>query len=177
MAATHAIFDALPDDAIVVDEAITTGVYVNGFHRHMAPGRYLRCRGGGLGWGMPAAVGAALGAAGPPAVCIVGDGSALYSPQALWTAAHWDLPVVFVVVNNRQYLILKRNLQGMGGTSAASGRFVAMDIDRPPVDYLALAASFGVPGTSVTHADDIGDAVREAIAKGGPRLIEVPISS
>jgi benzoylformate decarboxylase len=52
-----------------------------------------------------------------------------------------------------------------------------MDIDRPPVDYLALAASFGVPGTSVTHADDIGDAVREAIAKGGPRLIEVPISS
>ena len=153
------------------------GSMSTGSIRHMGPGRYFRCRGGGLGWGMPAAVGAALGAAGPPAVCIVGDGSALYSPQALWTAAHLDLPVVFVVVNNRQYLILKRNLQAMSRTSASSGRFVAMDIDRPPVDYLALAASFGVPAMSVTHADEVGDAVRDAIAKGGPRLIEVPISS
>ena len=142
----------------------------------MGPGRYLCCRGGGLGWAMPAAVGAALGAGGAPAVCVVGDGSALYSPQALWTAAHLDLPVVFVVVNNRQYLILKRILAGMGGTSAATGRFVAMDLDSPPVDYAALAASFGVTATRVDHAGDIGDAVRAAVERGGPHLVEIPIA-
>jgi benzoylformate decarboxylase len=176
MAAAHAVLSVLPDEAIVVDEAITTGVYVRGFHRRMAPGRYLCCRGGGLGWGMPAAVGAALGGAGAPSVCVVGDGSALYSPQALWTAAHLDLPVVFVVVNNRQYLILKRNLAGMGGTSAATGRFVGMALDAPAIDYLALAASFGVPAVRIDHATDIGDAVRSAVATGGPHLVEIPIS-
>jgi len=175
-AAAHAILAAAPEEAIIVDEAITTGVHVHAFHRNLAPGRYLRCRGGGLGWGMPAAVGAALGASGPPAICVVGDGSALYSPQALWTAAHLDLPVVFVVVNNRQYLILKRNLQGMAGTSVATGRFVAMDLDRPPVDFVALARSFGVAGSQVDHAADVGDAVSTAIDRGGPHLIEVPIA-
>jgi benzoylformate decarboxylase len=176
MAAAHAVLSVLPDDAIVVDEAITTGVYVRGFHRRMAPGRYLCCRGGGLGWGMPAAVGAALGGAGAPAVCVVGDGSALYSPQALWTAAHHRLPVLFVVVNNRQYLILKRTLAGMGGTASRTGRFVAMDLNAPPVDYLALAGSFSVPATRIDHAADIGAAVRSALAAGGPHLIEIPIA-
>jgi benzoylformate decarboxylase len=176
-AAAHAILAAAPEEAIIVDEAITTGVHVHAFHRNLAPGRYLRCRGGGLGWGMPAAVGAALGASGPPAICVVGDGAALYSPQALWTAAHLDLPVVFVVVNNRQYLILKRNLQGMAGMSVATGRFVAMDLDRPPVDFVALAGSFGVAGSRVDHAADVGDAVNAAIDHGGPHLIEVPIAS
>jgi benzoylformate decarboxylase len=176
MAAAHAVLTALPDEAIVVDEAITTGVYVRGFHRRMAPGRYLCCRGGGLGWGMPAAVGAALGGAGAPAVCIAGDGSALYSPQALWTAAHLDLPVVFVIVNNHQYLILKRNLAGMGGTAVATGRFVGMDLDAPPVDYLTLAAAFGVPATRIDHAADIGGVVQSVVAAGGPHLVEIPIA-
>jgi benzoylformate decarboxylase len=176
MAAAHAVLAAAPDEAIIVDEAITTGTYVRTFDRRMAPGRYLCCRGGGLGWAMPAAVGAALGAGGAPAVCVVGDGSALYSPQSLWTAAHRDLPVVFVVVNNRQYLILKRNLQAMGAASVASGRFVAMDLASPPIDYTSLAAAFGVPATCIDHADDIGPAVRAAIDRGGPHLIEVPIA-
>jgi benzoylformate decarboxylase len=176
LAAAHAVLSATPEEAIVVDEAITTGVHVHALHRNMAPGRYLRCRGGGLGWGMPAAVGAALAAGGPPAICVVGDGSALYSPQALWTAAHLDLPVVFVVVNNRKYLILKRNLQAMAGTSVATGRFVAMDLDRPPADFVALAGAFGVGASRIDHAADIGDALRGAIDQGGPHLIEVPIT-
>jgi len=177
MVAAHATLAALPADAVVVDEAITTGVYVQGFHHDLAPGRYLRCRGGGLGWGMPAAVGAALAAPGQPVVCVVGDGAALYSVQSLWTAARWRLPVVFVVVNNRQYLILKRNLEGMRATSVTEQRFVAMDLDDPPVDYVALAAGFGVAGTRVDHADEITQAVRAAIERGGPHVVEVPITS
>jgi len=110
-------------------------------------------------------------------LCVVGDGSAMYSPQALWTAAHEGLPVVFAVVNNRQYLILKNNLRNMKGDTVASGRYVAMDIVDPPVDYVGLAQSLGVTASRIDHAGDVGDAVRTALASGGPSLLELPIAA
>ena len=177
MAAAHALVRALPPDSFVVDEAITTGVYVRGFHHTDEPGRYFFCRGGGLGWGMPAALGVSLGHGREPVLCVVGDGSAMYSPQALWTAAHERLPVVFAVVNNHQYLILKNNLRGMKGESVANERFVAMDLDQPPVDFVGLARSMGVDATLVEKADDVGDAVRAALDAGRPHLLELPISA
>jgi benzoylformate decarboxylase len=125
---------------------------------------------------MPASLGVSLAHGGQvPVLCVVGDGSAMYSPQALWTAAHEQLPVIFAVVNNRQYLILKNNLRLMKGDTVATGRYVAMDIVDPPVDYLALARSM-VAGTRVDHAGDIGDVVRSALASGLPHLVEIPIS-
>jgi benzoylformate decarboxylase len=177
MAAAHALVRAVPAGSLIVDEAITTGVYVRGFHHEPVPGRYFFNRGGGLGWGMPAAVGVSLAHDGAPVLCVVGDGSAMYSPQALWTAAHERLPVVFAVVNNRQYLILKNNLRGMGGDSIRNDRFVAMDIVDPPIDYLALAQSMGVGATLVEKAHDIGDAVRAAFESGRPHLLEIPIAA
>ncbi|HEX9260017.1 MAG TPA: thiamine pyrophosphate-dependent enzyme, partial [Acidimicrobiales bacterium] len=178
MAAAHALVRALPKDSVVVDEAITTGFYVRGFHHWTEPGRYYFCRGGGLGWGMPAALGVSLAHdASVPVLCVVGDGSAMYSPQALWTAAHERLPVVFAVVNNRQYLILKNNLRGMKGRAVETGRFVALDIDHPPVDYLGLATSMGVAATRVDHTGDVGDALRAALASGRPHLLELPIAA
>jgi benzoylformate decarboxylase len=177
MAAGHALVRALPPGTAVVDEAITTGVYVRGFHHDAVASGYFFCKGGGLGWGMPAACGVSLARHGAPVLCAVGDGSAMYSPQALWTAAREGLPVVFAVVNNRQYRILKDNLRGMGGDSTRTGRFVAMDLVDPPVDYVALAQSMGVEATLVERAGDIGDAVRAAIDTGRPHLIEVPISA
>jgi benzoylformate decarboxylase len=101
----------------------------------------------------------------------------MYSCQALWTAAHENLPVVFAVVNNRQYLILKNNLRNMKGDTVRLNRYVAMDIVDPPVDYVALAASLGVASTRVDHADDIADAVQQATASGAPHLIEIPIAA
>jgi benzoylformate decarboxylase len=177
MAAAHALVRAIPPGTAVVDEAITTGVYVRGFHHQAVDAGYFFCKGGGLGWGMPAACGVSLARDGAPVLCAVGDGSAMYSPQALWTAAHEQLPVVFAVVNNRQYRILKDNLRGMGGDSVRAGRFVAMDLIDPPVDYVALAGSMGVDATLVERAADIGDAVSAAIASGRPHLLEVPISA
>jgi benzoylformate decarboxylase len=174
MAAAHALVRAMPPGSIVVDEAITTGVYVRGFHHD---GDYFFNRGGGLGWGMPAAVGVSLGRARQPVLCVVGDGAAMYSPQALWTAANERLPVVFAVVNNRQYLILKNNLRGMAGDSVRTDRFVAMDIDDPPVDFLSLAQSMGVAATLVEKADDVGDAVRVALESGRPHLLDLPIAA
>jgi benzoylformate decarboxylase len=176
MAAAHALVRALPRDSVVVDEAITTGVYVRGFHHWTEPGRYFFCTGGGLGWGMPAACGVSLAHDGAPVLCVVGDGSAMYSPQALWTAAAEGLPVVFAVVNNRQYKILKGYLAGMGGAAARTGRFVGMDLTDPPVDYVALATSMAVEATRIDHADDVGDAVRAALAAGRPHLLELSIT-
>jgi benzoylformate decarboxylase len=176
MAAANALVRAIPPGTAVVDEAITTGAYVRGFHHDAVPGRYFFCKGGGLGWGMPAACGVSLARDREPVLCVVGDGSAMYSPQALWTAANQRLPVVFAVVNNRQYLILKNYLRGMAGDSVRTGRFVAMDIDDPPVDYVALAHSMGVDATLVEKAHDVGDAVRAAIASGRPHLLELPIA-
>jgi benzoylformate decarboxylase len=94
----------------------------------------------------------------------------MYSPQALWTAVHEKLPVLFAVVNNRQYLILKRNLP-------AGKTYPGLDLDEPPVDFVALAKSMGVTGTLVEKANDIGDAARDAWASGEPRLIDLPISA
>src|SRR5205807_6632235 len=152
------------------------GFYVRGFHHSSRPGSYFFCRGGGLGWGMPAACGVSLGYGREPVLCVVGDGSAMYSPQALWTAAHEGLPVVFAVVNNREYAILRQNLAGRGGDAARTGTFVAMEVDDPPVDFCALARSMGVEGTLVEKAADVGDAVRHALASGRPQLLEVPIA-
>lgn len=177
MAAAHALVRAMPAGTVVVDEAITTGGYVRGFHHWTEPGRYYFCTGGGLGWGMPAACGVALAQRDVPVLCVVGDGSAMYSPQALWTAAAQDLPVVFAVVNNRQYKILKGNLTAMGGSAARTGRLVGMDLDAPPVDFVALASSMGVEAALVDHSDDVSDAVYEALASGRPRLLELPITS
>src|SRR5215470_7488692 len=101
----------------------------------------------------------------------------MYSPQALWTASHEGLPVVFAVVNNREYRILKNNLRGMSGDSVRLDRYVAMDIDQPPVDYIALADSMGVDARLVEKAGDIADAVDHALATGRPHLLEIPIAA
>jgi benzoylformate decarboxylase len=166
MAAVHALLRALPDDAPVVDEAITTGTYVRGFYGGR---RYFFNRGGGLGWGMPASLGVSLALDRAPVLCVVGDGSAMYSPQALWTAAHENLPVLFALVNNRQYLILKRNLK-------PGKEYPGLDLDQPPIDFVGLAQSMGVPSVLVEKAEEIGDAARGAWGSG-PRLIELPISA
>jgi benzoylformate decarboxylase len=176
MAAAHALVRAIPPGTAVVDEAITTGVYVRGFHHWTEPGRYFFCTGGGLGWGMPAACGVSLAHDRAPVLCVVGDGSAMYSPQALWTAAAEGLPVVFAVVNHRSYKILKGYLAGMGGDAARTGRFVGLDLADPPVDFVALATSMGVDGTRIDSTGDVGDAVRTALASGRPHVLELPIT-
>jgi benzoylformate decarboxylase len=178
MAAAHAVVRAMPPGAAVVDEAITTGGFVRGFHRWSEPGRYFFCKGGGLGWGMPAALGVALAHERTlPVLSAVGDGSAMYSPQALWTAAHEQLPVVFTVFNNRQYRILKNNVRAMKGDSVRTGRFVALDLVDPAVDFVGLATSLGVHAVRVDSLDDASDAVRTAAASGRPALVELPISA
>jgi benzoylformate decarboxylase len=177
LAATHALLGALPRGGALVDEAITTGFYVRMLYRSATPGTYYFTRGGGLGWGVPAALGVQLARPDMPVMCIVGDGSIMYSVQALWTAAHENLPVVIAVVNNRQYAILKMNLLESNSPAAKAGRFVGMDLDSPPVDYVGLARSLGIDAQLVEKPADVTEAARAAFDAGRPTLLEIPISA
>jgi benzoylformate decarboxylase len=169
---------AIGPDIAIVDEAIATSLHMRGFLDSPWPRQYSFLRGGALGWGMPAAVGCSLGLGREPVVCLVGDGAALYSPQALWTAAHEELPVTFVVMNNREYNILKNFMKAQQGyVSARSNRFIAMEVAEPAIDYLAMAQSMGLPGRRIERAVDIAPAIEAGIASRQPNLIEVIIAA
>jgi benzoylformate decarboxylase len=178
LVAARELARAIGPEIGIVDEAPATMNHLRGFLNSPSPRQYSFSRGGGLGWGMPAAVGFSLGLDRAPIVSIVGDGAALYSPQALWTAAHEKLPVTFVVINNREYNILKKFMKSQAGyASVRADRFIGMDLIDPSVDFLALATSMGVPARRINRAGDIAPAVETAIASGSASVIEIPVSA
>jgi len=165
--AAHEVLRGAGSRATIVDECPVTMESMRTCLRILPSRRYLFMRSAILGWGMPAAVGVSLGLDREPVVALVGDGSSLYSPQAMWTAARERLPVTFVVMNNRQYGILKNYM------SRRASRCSALDLVDPTVDFAALAVSMGVPAFRVDRAADIAGAVEAGIAADGPRLIEI----
>ena len=171
MAAAAALLAGLPAESIVVDEAVTTGAYLRGLHRTDGPLSYWFCRGGGLGWGMPAGLGISLATGGEPVLVVVGDGSAMYSPQALWTAAREELPVLFAVVDNGEYAILKQHLRRRGSTSE-----VGMNLGGPAMDFVDLARSMGVSSSRAETPDEVSEQVAANWGRG-PHLVHVPIAA
>ncbi|MGR9137390.1 thiamine pyrophosphate-binding protein [Rhizobium leguminosarum] len=162
----------------IVDEAIATSSHLRQFLRSSSGSQYSFLRGGALGWGMPASVGCSLGLGREPVVSFVGDGAAMYSPQALWTAAHEELPVTFVVMNNREYNVLKKFMRSQTDySSVRSNRYLAMDLQNPAIDYVALATSMGVPGRRIEKAIDVAPAIEAGIRSGKTNLIEIVISA
>ncbi len=166
------ISETLPSNAIVVEEALTSTGFLPVFLDLRDPKGFYGLASGGLGFGLPSAVGISLAQPGRPVVAIIGDGSAMYGIQALWSAAHLKLPITYVIANNRSYRILKERLVSMRSTD----RFTGMDIRDPEIDYTGLARSLGVPSRRVTDPEDIVPALREALQSGGPRLIEVMVA-
>jgi benzoylformate decarboxylase len=177
IAACAEILAALEPGTAIVDDAVTNTVGVRSMLRSSEPGTYFFTRGGGLGWGIPAALGVKLADPDRPVVAIVGDGTALYAPQALWTMAHHDVPVVTVVLNNRSYHILKSGLKNMAGKAAKHDRWPGMDIVDPPVDFLSLAQSFGVHAEKVEHVRDLRKAVQGALSTKRPALLEIDVEA
>jgi benzoylformate decarboxylase len=110
-----------------------------------------------------------------PVVALIGDGSALYAIQGLWTAAHYGLTVVFVICNNGGYRILKQRTQALQGFSAKSNRYIGMDLEEPTVDFVGLARSLGVPGERVEKTQGVRQALAGALARRGPYLIDALI--
>src|ERR1700694_628434 len=169
----QALAMAIPENAIVVDESITTG---RGFFPPTAaahPHDWLQNMGGSIGFSTPVATGAAVACPDRKVICMVGDGSAMYTLQALWTQARENLNVTTIVFANRIYQILRGEFDGVGAGEPGWRPPDMLKIDRPTLDWVSLAKGMGVAARAFATADELVAALAEAIPERGPRLIEV----
>jgi benzoylformate decarboxylase len=165
----------LPDDAVVIDETVSSGNGLRRFLKSDDAQSFYGLRGGGIGWGLPAAIGVKLALPDRPVVALIGDGSAMYTIQGLWTAARENLRMVFVIINNYSYRILKQRTNAMKGLAAQTDNYVAMDLDRPRVDFVSVARGLGLTAHRATTLSDLGDLLEAALATDGPTLIDVEV--
>ena len=167
--AMRALKVVFPDDGIVVLESPTATLALRNQLRLSKPGSYYFGAGGGLGFGMPASLGVQLAQPDRPVVCVVGEGSAQYAIQSLWSAAAYNVPVTFLVVRNDEYAILKwfALIEEVAG---------APGLDLPKLDCVALAEAYGVPSSRVDDPDALADALQKGIASDGPSLVEVRVA-
>lgn len=156
-----------PDD-IIVEEAPSSRIAMHSYLPIVRPQTFYTMASGGLGYGMPAAVGVAMGRPGKRVICVVGDGSAMYSPQALWSAAQQKLDITFIVINNAGYAAMKR----FAGVFDFSAEEPIQGIKLPGLDFMALANAHGCPAVQVASPDDLAGAIRQGLDTRGPMLIE-----
>lgn len=163
----------LPENAIVVDEAITMGRMLPPATAGAAPHDWLEITGGSIGYGLPAAVGAAVASPGRKVIAVVGDGSAMYTVQSLWTMARENLDITVVILANRTYQILNGELKGMGiaHTGPSARRMLALDA--PTLDWVAIARGHGLKACQVDNLATFATALQRGLAQGGPNLIEL----
>ena len=160
--ATHVITEGSSEDAIVQDIAVRLGFR----NVHFSP------RGGGLGWAMPLGVGIGL-ATGKHTVCFVGDGGSLFSIHALWTAAKYAIPSIFICFVNCEYRLLKDLWCKAMGTTIETTRFVGMDFDNPNLDMPGIAAGFGAHAEKIDKLSQIADVLDSALTHRGPTFVIV----
>ncbi|MBX9592530.1 MAG: hypothetical protein K2X43_24850 [Hyphomonadaceae bacterium] len=165
------IAEALPSDGVLVNEGLTSARYITDLVPYRDCYSFHALASGGIGWGLPAAVGVAFAQAPRPVCCFSGDGSAMYSIQALWTAANAKLPITYVIANNGGYRIIKQRLKAFHG----SDRYVGMDFDDPRIDFTALARSLGLPAERISEPDALAPALQRAFATPGPKLLDVVV--
>ena len=165
------IVDSLPDNAMVVNEGLTTANSLLNLLPYRDRYSYHGLASGGIGWAIAATVGISLARPNRPVVSVIGDGSAMYSVQALWTAAHLRLPVTYVICNNRGYRIIKQRLLSFHGND----QFIGMDFENPEIDFVGLARSLGMTAERVEDPAAVRPALKKAIASGGPVLLDIVV--
>ncbi len=165
----------LPENAIVIDESISVGRNFGAATANAPPHDWLNLMGGSIGFGPPAAAGAAIAAPGRPVILLEGDGSAMYTLQALWTMAREGLNVKTLILANRSYQILRGEFAGVGAGTPGQRATDMLSLDRPALDWVALAKGHGVPASRVDDLDALAAHLRRALASPGPVLIEVVI--
>jgi benzoylformate decarboxylase len=166
----YAISEVLPEEAVVVDESISSRGKLHRYVRTNDPAGYHTSAAGGLGFGMPASVGLKLALPERPVVCVIGDGSSMYSIQALWSAARYEANVTFVVVNNRSYSILK-------GFRDAIGAGEVPGLDVPGVNFAGVARDLGCEGETVEEAEHLHDVLKRALNAARPYLVDVAVDT
>jgi len=171
-----AVARVLPSNTAVVLEAVTTD---NGSLEKLGvlkdPTGQFGHRGWTLGWGLGCAIGVKLAWPERPAVAILGDGAALYGIQGLWTAAHYCIPVVFLIANNRQYKTLRMTAEMMSLSGFCQQDYPATDLLDPEIDFVGLARAFGVEAHRVTEPDDLSQRLDNGLSRTSPLLLDVTI--
>jgi acetolactate synthase-1/2/3 large subunit len=170
-----ALASLLPENAVVVDESVSTGRNFGRVMAAAAPHDWLNIMGGSIGWGLPAAVGAAIAAPERKVVALEGDGSAMYTLQALWTMARENLDVTVVVLANRSYQILHGELRGMGAGEPGQRARDMLTLERPCLDWVSLARGQGVESARAATLEEFAAALGAAFSRRGPYLIELMI--
>ena len=165
------VVDALPADAVIVEEGILSGRSIPALYPFRDANALYGLGSGGIGFAMAGAVGVQMALRDRPVVAVVGDGSAMYSIQALWTAANANLPIAYVIANNGGYRIIKERLKAFHGVEDYTG----MEFRDPPIDFVGLARSMGVEAHRIEDADDIGPAIAQATRRNGPTLLDVVV--
>ncbi|WP_229742669.1 acetolactate synthase large subunit [Gordonia jinhuaensis] len=165
----------LPEEAIVVDESLTTGGSFFDDLRHSAPHDVLLSTGGSIGFAMPNAIGAAVACPDRKVIALESDGSGLYMPQALWTMARENLDITVLVFANNRYRILDNEMFNVGAHGAGPVASTLFDLTRPTIDWVSLAEGFGVAAVRTETVAELGDALRTAFAHSGPMVIQIPL--
>ena len=173
LALMKAIGDAVPKNAILIEEALSSGAGLRMFQQPDDDQGFFGGRGGGIGWSVPGSAGVKLALPDRPVVVVVGDGSAMYTCQALWTIAHEKLAITVLVVNNRSYRILKQRLYNTQGIAAQTDLYVGMELVNPAIDYCGLARSLGVDAVYCKTLDEVDAAIKRGVSGDKPLLIEV----
>jgi acetolactate synthase-1/2/3 large subunit len=170
-----AVGATLPENAIVVDESMTSGRGMMAATRGAPPHDWLANTGGSIGIAMPLAVGAAVACPDRRVLCLSADGSGMYTLQALWTMAREGLKITTVVFANRDYAVLKREFSYLGVGDPGQRALDMFEIGRPDLDWVRLAKGMGVPARRVDSLEGFAGALREGFESQGPSLIEVPL--
>ena len=176
--ALHEVAAAAPDDVVIADESITASLEVWDQFDFRHPGDYYGGKGGGIGQGIAGAIGTKVAHPDRPVLAITGDGSAMYSIQALWTAAHHRLPIVFVILSNREYRVLKHNMDIYRHRfdTRSNRPYPHMDLTDPALGFVEMARGMGVDGVQVSEPDQVGPAIKRGFASGAPFLVDLVIS-
>jgi benzoylformate decarboxylase len=161
--------DVFPDEGIIVLESPSSTLSLRNQLRLSRPGSYYFGAGGGLGFGLAAAIGVQLAQPDRPVVCVLGEGSAQYAITGFWTAAAYEVPVTFLVLRNEEYAILK----WFADVEEVSG---APGLDLPALDVAKVAEAYGVASKAVSGRDDLHDALESAVGSSKPQLVEVPVT-
>ncbi len=176
--ALHEIAQSIPQGSIVVDESITSFSDVARQFDFRRPGDYFAGRGGGIGQGIAGAIGTQVAFPDRRVVALSGDGSAMYSIQALWTAVHHQLPIIFVIMSNAEYRVLKHNLDTYRHRFDIGFEkpYPHMDLSNPRLGFSDMAKGMGMDGEVVTDASDVAAALDRALQTGRPYLLEVIVA-
>jgi acetolactate synthase-1/2/3 large subunit len=166
-----AIGATLPEDAIVSDEANTSGIYLSGPTAGCPPHQWLTLTGGAIGQGMPVATGAAVAAPGRRVLSVEADGSAMYTFQSLWTQARESLDVTTVIFDNHSYGILEMELSRVGADAGGPLAKRMLELEPPAIDFVSLARGMGVPATRATSGEDLTEMLSRSFNEPGPSVI------